>query len=288
MLSPYSVQRPRGLVGLAGQQRREEQLLGADGVHLLAHDALDVAQHLQAERQPGVDAGGDAADVAGPHEQPVARAPRRPPGPRAGFAGTGSTCAGPRVLLRRVRAGAPRTLRGYRSRGRRPHARFGVRVAFSAVRTIGACSGSRAQASRRSGPGPPSAAARRWASSAICTLAGWTATSRAALAQPATRAGPRVQQPCGAGELGDTGDEHAARAGPAAAAARSARTPAAGPGAACRRSGRGRPAPGGHASADALIQRIQPRAPPRWRLRPTRCYSSTVAKPPTSVKPTPR
>ena len=61
------------LVGLAGQQRRELQLLRAHRVHLLADDALDVAQHPQAERQPGVDAGGDAADVAGADEQPVAR-----------------------------------------------------------------------------------------------------------------------------------------------------------------------------------------------------------------------
>src|SRR5665647_2751794 len=60
------------LEGLLGQQRREAQLLGADGVHLVANDALDVAQHLQTERQPGVDAGSDAADVAGADQQPVA------------------------------------------------------------------------------------------------------------------------------------------------------------------------------------------------------------------------
>ena len=34
---------------------------------------LDLAQHLQAQRQPGVDAGRRAADVAGADEQPVAR-----------------------------------------------------------------------------------------------------------------------------------------------------------------------------------------------------------------------
>ena len=61
------------LVGLAGQQRREQHLLRADRVHLLADDAADVLQHPHAERQPGVDAGRDAADVAGPHEQAVAR-----------------------------------------------------------------------------------------------------------------------------------------------------------------------------------------------------------------------
>ena len=46
---------------------------GADVVHLLADDVLDLAQHAQAERQPGVDARGVAADVAGADEQPVAR-----------------------------------------------------------------------------------------------------------------------------------------------------------------------------------------------------------------------
>ena len=61
-----------GLVGLAGQQRREEQLLRADRVHLVADDALDLAQHAQPERQPGVDPRGVATDVAGPDEQPVA------------------------------------------------------------------------------------------------------------------------------------------------------------------------------------------------------------------------
>ena len=61
------------LVGLTRQQRGEEQLLRPDGVHLLADDRLDPAQHLEAERQPGVDARADPPDVAGPHEQLVAR-----------------------------------------------------------------------------------------------------------------------------------------------------------------------------------------------------------------------
>jgi hypothetical protein len=61
------------LVGLPRQQRREEQLLGADRVHLLAHDHLDLAQHPQPQRQPGVDARRGAADVPGAHQQPVAR-----------------------------------------------------------------------------------------------------------------------------------------------------------------------------------------------------------------------
>ena len=61
------------LVGPAGQQGREQQLLGADRVHLLADDVLDLAQHPQPQRQPGVDAGCGAADVAGADQEPVAR-----------------------------------------------------------------------------------------------------------------------------------------------------------------------------------------------------------------------
>jgi hypothetical protein len=64
---------PGGLVGLTRQQRGEVDLLGADGVHLLAHHPLDVAQHSQAQRQPGVDPRRDATDVAGADEQLVAR-----------------------------------------------------------------------------------------------------------------------------------------------------------------------------------------------------------------------
>jgi hypothetical protein len=62
-----------GLVGLTREQRGEEQLLGAHRVHLLADDRLDAAQHLEPEREPRVDAGAHAPDVAGPHEQLVAR-----------------------------------------------------------------------------------------------------------------------------------------------------------------------------------------------------------------------
>ena len=40
-------------------------------VLLLAHDALDVLQHAQAERQPGIDAGAGLADQAGAQHQPV-------------------------------------------------------------------------------------------------------------------------------------------------------------------------------------------------------------------------
>ena len=61
------------LVRFARQQRREEQFLGAHGVHLLAHDRLDLAQHPQPERQPGVHPRRGPPDVTRPHQQPVAR-----------------------------------------------------------------------------------------------------------------------------------------------------------------------------------------------------------------------
>ena len=60
------------LVGLARLERGEEHLLAADRVLLLAHDLLDLPQHLQAQRQPRVHPGGGAADVARAHQQPVA------------------------------------------------------------------------------------------------------------------------------------------------------------------------------------------------------------------------
>ena len=63
---------PGGLVGLGRQEGREVDLLAAHGVHLLAHDVLDLAQRPQPQRQPGVDPGGGPADVAGAHEQAVA------------------------------------------------------------------------------------------------------------------------------------------------------------------------------------------------------------------------
>ncbi|CAB4715094.1 unannotated protein [freshwater metagenome] len=61
------------LVGLAGQQRGERQLLRPHRIHLLADDALDPAQDLQSQGEPGVDAGRGAADVARAHQQPVRR-----------------------------------------------------------------------------------------------------------------------------------------------------------------------------------------------------------------------
>ena len=60
------------LVRVGGQQPGEVHLLAPDAVHLFAHDPLDLAQGAQSQRQPRVDAGGGAPDVAGAHEQPVA------------------------------------------------------------------------------------------------------------------------------------------------------------------------------------------------------------------------
>ena len=60
------------LVRLARQQRREMHLLRAERRHLLADDVLDLAPHLQPQRQPGEDPGRLTADVPGAHEQPVA------------------------------------------------------------------------------------------------------------------------------------------------------------------------------------------------------------------------
>ena len=60
------------LVGFAGQQCGEVNFLRTDGVHLFADDVLDLAQYLQAQGQPGVHAGGCAADVTGADQQLVA------------------------------------------------------------------------------------------------------------------------------------------------------------------------------------------------------------------------
>jgi len=49
--------------------RGHQQLQGASGIHFLAHDVLDLAQHAQTQRHPSVDAGGCPFDVAGPQHQ---------------------------------------------------------------------------------------------------------------------------------------------------------------------------------------------------------------------------
>ena len=61
-----------GLVGFPRQQGREVHFLGADRRHFLADDGFNLAQHAEPQRQPGVDAGRRAPDVAGPDEEPVA------------------------------------------------------------------------------------------------------------------------------------------------------------------------------------------------------------------------
>ncbi|MEY4136669.1 MAG: hypothetical protein RL205_797 [Actinomycetota bacterium] len=61
-----------GLVGLARKQCREVNFLEARRIHLLAHDALDIAVHLVSERQPGEDAGRHATHVARTDEVSVA------------------------------------------------------------------------------------------------------------------------------------------------------------------------------------------------------------------------
>ena len=61
------------LVGLAGKQRGEADLLEAGLLHLLANDGLDFVQHLQAERQPRVDPRRSPAHVSGPDQEPMAR-----------------------------------------------------------------------------------------------------------------------------------------------------------------------------------------------------------------------
>jgi len=52
--------------------RRHQDLQRPGAIHLLAHDALDLAQHPKAERQPGVEPGGKLADHARAQHQAVA------------------------------------------------------------------------------------------------------------------------------------------------------------------------------------------------------------------------
>ena len=70
---------PAGLLpDLGGLHARQQELLRADPVHLLADDLHDLRADADAERQQAVVAGHQLADEAGPQQQPVARArPRR-------------------------------------------------------------------------------------------------------------------------------------------------------------------------------------------------------------------
>ena len=52
-------------------QRRHQQFQRAGAVLLLAHDLLDLLQHAEAQRQPGIDAGRLLPDHAGAQHQPM-------------------------------------------------------------------------------------------------------------------------------------------------------------------------------------------------------------------------
>ena len=69
---PYFCQRPDSIHSSAGWMAGIEQLDGAGAVHLLADDRFQLLDGAQAERQIGVDAGGDFADHAGAHHQLLA------------------------------------------------------------------------------------------------------------------------------------------------------------------------------------------------------------------------
>ncbi len=61
-----------GLAPQVGQlQGGHEQLHGPGPVHLFADDLLDLLQHAEAQRQPGVDPGGLLAEHARPQHQPM-------------------------------------------------------------------------------------------------------------------------------------------------------------------------------------------------------------------------
>ena len=60
------------LPDLARDDHRDEDLLGADGVHLLADDGLDLHERAPGERQVAVEAGGGLADHAGAQQQAMA------------------------------------------------------------------------------------------------------------------------------------------------------------------------------------------------------------------------
>ena len=60
------------LVGLTGQQCRKMHLLRAESLELLPDDGLDLAPHLQPQRQPREHSRGLTADVASAHQKTVA------------------------------------------------------------------------------------------------------------------------------------------------------------------------------------------------------------------------
>ena len=82
------------LVGLAGQQRGEQQLLRADRVHLVADDVLDPAQDPQARAAARCRCRGRCGGCSRRGPAAGGWAPRRPPGRRAACGRRGWTCGG--------------------------------------------------------------------------------------------------------------------------------------------------------------------------------------------------
>ncbi len=70
-LRPVGVVAPGFLPEIGRLDRGHQDFLTAHPVLLLAHDLLDLLQHLVAQRQPGIDAGARLADHAGAQHQPV-------------------------------------------------------------------------------------------------------------------------------------------------------------------------------------------------------------------------
>src|SRR5690606_29374347 len=62
---------PRLLPDLARMERRQEELLRPDRLHLLADDRLDLEQRAPRQRKLRVDAGGELTDEAGPQQKLV-------------------------------------------------------------------------------------------------------------------------------------------------------------------------------------------------------------------------
>ena len=62
-----------GLVGLAGKEGGKVHFLGADGVHLFAHNVFHLAVDLPAEGEPGVPTRGGTANIASADQELVAR-----------------------------------------------------------------------------------------------------------------------------------------------------------------------------------------------------------------------
>ena len=58
---------------LGGRENRHHHLLGADGLHLVTDDGLDLVDRAPRQRQVAVEAGRGLANHAGAKQQPVAR-----------------------------------------------------------------------------------------------------------------------------------------------------------------------------------------------------------------------